>query len=473
MKKSLQIIYTTAFLALCAAPLAFIPLTQTDGTAENRQLSQMPDFLEEDGSINLNWSSRFETYFSEHFAFRPQLVTLDSLIKSEVFKTSSSEKVIVGNSDWLYFAETLPDYTGENAMSERKLYNTAKTIALMQEHFENDGRKFLYFTAPNKNSVYPENMPKRYVRSSQPSNRERLAKKLDELGVNHIELAPIFSQCGHTLYLERDSHWTNEGALVAFNAAADALGMAHDDFAYASHCTQKVWHSDLDGMLFPSYERLSEQEVYDIDFTFDYRSEFVSEDDMMIKTKGPGEETLLMYRDSFGRAFYPFAAENTAKASFSRAVPYKTELADELDAQNVILEIVERNLANISKDSPIMNAVSRDMDVSASIEESDKNICEVSDKGRNIRIYGILDEKYFADNSNIYITLETDGAVYAYEAFPVYESELLEDPDGENDYAFSLRIAKEEIPAGDYEIFAYVEKNGEYICTQPLAELSL
>ena len=473
MKKALQIIYTTAFLALCAAPLAFIPFTKTDGTSENRQLSAMPSLREEDGSPNLNWSSQFETFFSEHFAFRSQLVTLDSLIKSEVFKTSSSEKVIVGNNDWLYFAETLPDYTGENAMSERKLYNTAKTIALMQEHFESEGRSFLYFTAPNKNSVYPENMPKRYIKSRQPSNRERLDEKLGELEVNHIELASLFAQSDHTLYLARDSHWTNEGALTAFNAAADALGMAHSDFSDASHSARKVWHSDLDGMLFPGYERLSEQEIYDIDFTFDYRSEFISDDDMLIKTKGAGENTLLMYRDSFGRAFYPFAAENTEKASFSRAVPYKTDLAYEVDAQYVILEIVERNLANISDNAPIMNAPSRALDFSAAIEESDKNICIVKEKKNALQIYGTLDESYFADDSDIFVTLESPDAIYAYEAFPVYESELLKDPYGENDYAFSLRIGTEDIPAGSYEIYAYIENNGEYICTQPLAELSI
>lgn len=473
MNKKLQIIYTTAFLALCAAPLACLPFVKTDDTSENRQLSELPA-LTVDGKFNTEWSSGFETYFSEHFAFRPQLVTLDSLIKSEVFKTSSSEKVIVGKNGWLYFAETLPDYTGENAMSGRKLYNTAKTISLMQEHFENDGRSFLFFSAPNKNSVYPENMPARYIKSGEPSNLERLSPVLEELGVNYIELAPIFRESGKTLYLERDSHWTNEGALLAYNAAANALGMEHDDFSDITHSAQTVWHSDLDGMLFPGLEHLSDQEIYDIDFTFDYRSEFIGEDDLLIKTKCDScFDTLLMYRDSFGRAFYPFAAQNASKASFSRTMPYKTDLAEELDAKYVIMEIVERNLSKITEAAPVMNAPARDMDISAGIERSDSNVCEVSAKGKTVRICGTLDERYFEDSSDIYITLETDGAIYGYEAFPIYEAELLGDEGGDSDFGFSLRLDKSSIPEGSYEIYAYVAKGGEYTCTQALGTLEI
>lgn len=452
-----------------------MPFAGSDENAENRQLSEMPVFFE-DGKINTDWGNQFETFFSEHFAFRSQLVTLDSLMKSELFETSSSEKVVVGKNDWLYYAETIGDYTGTNEMTGRKLCNTAKTLELLQEHFENDGRSFLFFCAPNKNSVYSENMPARYIKSEKASNRERLNSLLEERGVNCLDIVPLFRSSDHVLYQTRDSHWTNEGALLAYNAAADALGIEHDDFSGAEFHLENVWHADLDGMLFPSYERLSEQSVSDIDFTFEYRGAFNDSDDLLIKTKSDAAAdgtNLLMYRDSFGRAFYPYAAQNSANAAFSRQTPYVTSLADEVNADCVILEIVERNLKNITSAAPIMDAPARALDFSASVDESDNNICEISDKKRKLRIYGVLDERYFADDSDIFVTLETDGAVYGYEAFPIYEAELLGDEDGDSDYGFSLTADKSQLIPGSYEIYAYVKNGNEYICTNSLGVFTI
>ena len=471
MGKKLQIIYADAFLAICVTPLALLPIVGIEeDTSENRQLSEMPSFVE-NGKINSDWGNQFETYFSEHFALRGKLVTLDSMIKSATFKTSSNEKVIVGKNDWLYFADTLPDYTGSERMTQRRVYNTAKTLQLLQEHFENDGKSFLFMCAPNKNSVYSENMPSRIIKSDKPTNLDRLSDILNELSVNNISIKDIFSQYDQTLYLQRDSHWTNEGAAIAFNAAADALGWEHYDYTEYPHSIEKVWHADLDGMLFPSYERLSEQVVYDHESRFEYAGSFLNEDDLLIKTScQDGSGNLLMYRDSFGRAFYPIAAESAQRAYFSRELPYKTSLADEVKADYVILEVVERNLSYITQRAPFMNAPEREIDISADVVEGD-NSCTYNIKGKHLNISGILDEEYFASNSDILITMENEDGLYCFEPFPIYESG--DDEQTDTDYGFSLTVNKNELDKGIYEIYAYVENNGEYICTQALAEVEI
>ena len=473
MNNKLKTAYACAFLALCAAPLALLPFFGADGASENRNLSEMPAFTNEDGSANLEWSSQFETYFSEHFALRPQLVTLDSMIKSRVFKTSSVEKVVVGSDGWLYYAQTLPDYTGSGAMSERGIYRTAKTLSLLSEHFEDEGRSFLFLCAPNKSTVCPEHMPARYIRSSAPSNLERLSRQLDKAGVDYIDLVPLLVRQDDPLYLERDSHWTNEGALIAYNAAADALGIEHDDFSGAAHSSQRVWHADLDGMLFPSLEVLSDQEIYDISFSFEYRGAFTGEDDILIRTAGKkGGAPLLMYRDSFGRAFYPYAAENSEKAYFSREMPYKTSLADDAGALCVIAEIAERNLKTLTRSAPLMNAPMRSLEFSTSVSESEENFCEVSQRKSSIRLYGALDPSYFESDSDIYVTLETPDIAVAYEAFPIYEAELL-GSDEDSDYGFSLTADTTDIPPGTYDVFAYVSAGDTYTCTESLAQVTV
>ena len=82
------------------------------------------------------------------FAFRQELIEADGVIKSNVFKESNNDNVIVGKDGWLFFSETLDDYIGRNTLSERKIYSCAKVLSLIQENANNNNRKFLFIKTP-------------------------------------------------------------------------------------------------------------------------------------------------------------------------------------------------------------------------------------------------------------------------------------------------------------------------------------
>ena len=471
MNKKSSIVYIVSFFIICTVPVLLMPFVKNDESVENRKLSSMPSIVSENSGINLNWASEYETYLSEHFAFREKLVTADSLIKSAVFRTSSNEKVICGKNGWLYLSETADDYTAENTMSARRINNTAKTLSLVQEYVQNKGSRFIFMAAPNKNTVYPENMPSRYIKTGNNSNLEMLSEKLDEYSVNQLDLVSLFKSQDSVLYHTRDSHWTNEGAVLVYNALMDRFGIEHDDLSSVYKHSEMIWHGDLDRMLFPSLEKLSEQIVYDMDFSFDYTYNFRSEDDYLISAKNSnGTENVLMYRDSFGRSLYPFIAENSTESVFSREIPYRLDLLDNMDTDITILEIVERNLENITEKAPFMPAPARNLDISAAVEPSSENSCFISEKNGLVKIYGRLDEKYFSDNSDIYITLENENSVLCFEAFPIYESELLND-ENQSDYGYSLYIDPSVINSGQYSINAYISNENRFICTDTLENI--
>ena len=50
------------------------------------------------------------------------------------------------------------------------LFCAARNLALLQEFCAQQGTSFLFVCAPNKNTVYPEFMPARYVRSTSERN---------------------------------------------------------------------------------------------------------------------------------------------------------------------------------------------------------------------------------------------------------------------------------------------------------------
>jgi hypothetical protein len=71
---------------------------------------------------------------------------------------------------------------------------------------------------------------------------------------------------------------------------------------------------------------------------------------MEIHTKNPRETgNILVFRDSFGNALYPFLAESYGGAVFSRKAPYSAALAEKYGADTVIIEIAERNLSQFNK----------------------------------------------------------------------------------------------------------------------------
>ena len=206
MKKKGNMIYVGFFFVLCLIPSVGMLLPQTRGSAtENRKLAVWPQLRTEDG-------------------FRQQLVTANALINGKIFGVYTADGVIQGKNGWLYYKDSLSDYLGTEPMSERALFNVAHTLSMMQDYTEKSGAKFLFTIAPNKNTLYGENMP--YYDSmivSEDKNMDRIEAYLEKENVNYVNLKEILKSSDEVLYHERDSHWNNKGAALAGDALMTAL----------------------------------------------------------------------------------------------------------------------------------------------------------------------------------------------------------------------------------------------------------
>lgn len=104
------------------------------------------------------------------------------------------------------------------------LYNIAHMLSMTQEALNEKGVKFLFTIAPNKNSLYGENMP--YYDSlkvTDETNRERLTQVLKQEGVSYADLYQAFTEQDEVLYHARDSHWNNKGAALAADVLMSML----------------------------------------------------------------------------------------------------------------------------------------------------------------------------------------------------------------------------------------------------------
>lgn len=358
MKKGL-IIFITICILICALPLVGMAVRPTIESTENRELSSFPSIKGEDGSLNLNFFQEFEKYFSEHFAFRNELVYVDARVQSKVFGVSSTDSVTVGKDGWLYYSSTIDDYLGTDRLTDREIHAIARNITIVKQYLDGKGIDFVVTIPPNKNTLYGENMPYQasYIVDG-THDMEKVAQILESEGVLYADILNIFREQPETLYLKRDSHWNNKGALIAYNAILDAAGYKHDDFASAEVTRAIDYVGDLSKMLYTFYGEKEANYRYSLPYSYEYLSDFTSVEDAWIVTKNDeGKKNLLMFRDSFGNTLIAFMANQFKNASFSKGQPYNLEtLIEETMPDLVIIERVERSIEDFITMPPLITA---------------------------------------------------------------------------------------------------------------------
>jgi len=444
MKKTIYIVFTALFLAVALIPFAGMFFYQTDETAEGRTLAEKPSFTE-DGKINLNIGTDYEDYFGDHFAFRSELVDLDATLKLDLFATSSEDKVIVGKDGWLFYAETLNDFSGTVKLSDGDINRLARIIKMESDYCRTNGKGYVFTVAPNKNSIYPEKMAAYYLAASENTNLENINEALVKLGVNVCDLQESLISAkasGKQLYYTYDSHWNLEGATVGYKALlASVKKECGFDYADSDWLNATFEPAEREGDLLKMVTPL-QGNVIENYATESLKNKYKTQgmmktvDDLRIITNAELDDQtkLLMFRDSFGRAIIEPLSDTFKKATYLRATPFA--IADYLDADTVVIrEIVERNIKNLLEYAPIMTApAATDADV-AGLEALNATsvTAKTEEHGELIHYFGTYKTANLPDD---YVVIVTTADSSKYQAFPIVENAL-----GESDvlgYSFYL-----------------------------------
>lgn len=437
-KQNLYRIYSALFIGICLVPSVCMPFVKSE-SAEKRELSEFPSITTEDGKLNFDFFDEYDLWFSDHFAFRKQFVNADSRVKSTVMGTSPDSGVIVGKDDWLYYGDTVDDFLNINTLSRREIKNIAHNLRMIDDYCKSSGAEFIFFSAPNKNSIYPENMPFNYIPADNDNNYELLSAELaeDDFWLD-MKSALLSADSSVPLYHKTDTHWNNLGAYAGHTAIMTKLNR-NPCGAGTQWYIKNDRLGDLAQMLYPA-EKAKDTQIYnDYEYAYTYQGRFRGLDDITINTVNENATgNLLMFRDSYGEAVLPYMAECFNNAEFSRVVPYRLNAVEN---KTVVLEIVERNLGNLQKYAPVMPAPIADIsDVSAEMHNGDGVIVQTEEIGEYTHIYGILPDDFFlCDDNSIFI--ETGGITY--EAFNCFEDILLELEGEHCGNGFSLYIPAE------------------------------
>ena len=130
--------------------------------------------------------------------------------------------------------------------------------------------------------------------------------------------------------------------------AADALLAAlgrESSFAAGPFAEDGLHIGDLYQMLYPVGKGREAELVYSPGHVHETASDPRCGNAITIRTSSSdGKGSLYCRRDSFGIALYPYLADAFETAEFSRSADYSPEAFSGVEADAVILEIVERNI---------------------------------------------------------------------------------------------------------------------------------
>lgn len=476
-------IFIAVFFLILLIPFVGMSVYHADLSIEKKHEEALPSLIR-NGRINTGFFQGITAYVADHFAFRQEMITADAGIKAGIFHSSANEKVIVGKKGWLFFQETMNDYQKRNLLSGREIHNCATVVRLIEQGVELQGAEFAFTVAPNKNTLYGKYMPDRFEAGSGEGNLEHLIAEMKKQKVHYVDLRTPLRKGKNQVYHKLDTHWNNLGASIACETLLDYFGKDHIHYENESYLWKKNFSGDLQGMLFPKSRKKDWNAIYDRPWTYEYVNNVTSTEQMEIQTENQTQKddqknavkekqkkqkrhkSLVMYRDSFGNALVPFMAQEYLKGYFTKEVPYDLSLVDAYKADDVMIELAQRQIPTLLEGVPYMMApgVAFDQDV----QETGKTATtmemrEVTGTDGVLRISGETDKRWTDDDSEIYISMYGKKNLLMFEAFPSVYDPM--DEKADRAYSYGAYIDTSSLPRDRYQIEVITKKDGSYYTT--------
>ena len=348
--RTAHIIAIALCLLMLVLPCLAIPFSgQQDTSQENRYLADYPTLVDEDEGLNPQFDSDFEDWIRDHFGFRTQAVRAYALADYRLLNTSANASVIAGRDGWLYFDETVPDYTGEGRLSQEAVARIAGNLERLAQSLERRGARLYVAIVPNKSTIYPQYMPERYAMRRDEGNIPLLREACEGLPLTWIDLVTPLREAaqGDTLvYLRTDTHWNALGAAICAEQVLSAMGREAGGYRVLGE--EDLSNGDLARMLGAPHDLVERVPRIETDAPLP-EADFSQ---IHFTQPGEGEGRLVVYRDSFGTAIGPWLARAYGESELLWEYP----LDGTLPCDDALVLICERHLWEFLSEAPSLGS---------------------------------------------------------------------------------------------------------------------
>ncbi len=268
--------------------------------------------------------------------------TLNGVIYDEAFEYTAWPQhpgegrwpMITGKDFQFFLQKMLPDFQHEN-LDDQAVYDSFRDRLeerLETVHGYNPDAEIIYLIVPSSMSMYPELVPEEYKEGTGLSRLDKVIEAIREAGATAIDVEEAFRAHKYDempLYYKLDSHWSDYGAYVAYEALFDYISQSYPQAAPRG-AEEFNWNpgyyqsGDLTyylGMPQSSVMEYAYYRTFDFDAPYSitsiprYRYEnmlFYSDNvtwDHTIRTDRPELPSCMVIRDSYSTQMYDLIAE--------------------------------------------------------------------------------------------------------------------------------------------------------------------
>ncbi|MES1175684.1 MAG: hypothetical protein ABUL62_15290 [Myxococcales bacterium] len=231
---------------------------------ENRTLASAPAWPKTDAE----WKAlpnALQSYWNDAFGFRRRLLHWHAVAKLRL-GISPTPAVVIGQH-LLFFAGdgAFEQHRGHMPFPAAELSNWGTQLEARRTWLASKGAHFLFVIAPDKQSIYPEDVPARYGPFGHSPADQLVEYLRGKTQVDVLDLRTTLraARADGPVFPATDTHWNDKGAVAAYVAIVERLRVWYPSMAPRSPASFKRypmrrWNGDLGLMLPGLFELVAE-----------------------------------------------------------------------------------------------------------------------------------------------------------------------------------------------------------------------
>ncbi len=149
---------------------------------------------------------------------------------------STPENVVAGDNFQFFYAKCLNDFQNKNLYSAGVLSNLKSRVSSRLNVLKNKSpeTEIIYLIIPSAMTTYSELVPEQYAKGQGESRLDQVMQTLSSAGATVINVKDLFEQSKdgeYPLFFKCDSHWSDYGAFVAYQALFEHISEEFPDAA--------------------------------------------------------------------------------------------------------------------------------------------------------------------------------------------------------------------------------------------------
>lgn len=299
-----------------------------------------------------------ENTVNTEFPLRNKIVKEMNRIDINLFNNISSDQVIIGKEEWLFYKsnlygdDSMADYQGTNHFSTNELNLIRKNLTKINNEYKNQNKEFYLVIIPNKEIIYSEYMPDHIKRETTTTRADLLVEYLNknsDINIIYPKNELLKQKSTMQTYYKYDTHWNYFGTFIGYNEILKSIGLQTTDQSNFKWIKSQKKGGDLANLLQLNDYYRNDYEIKIKNYKENVDVNLLKNENGIYITDSTAKDNRKVYifHDSFGehlKEYFPYDFKNVKFASKSS---HNQNEVNEYNPDIVIYELNERTIGNL------------------------------------------------------------------------------------------------------------------------------